>query len=174
MALFLHCHNSVHQGFIFIFFYHDLKCPDRRSISDTRDLIHIFQIECLIHTELLRLDQDIAHLAVLQRVRPEHIVVGTFRDMENRLLVLLRDKGTDIYPDDTLTFFTDDGNREIMEKTSVNIMNSVYHDRAKDNRNATGSGHRFYDGAATELMTLCRCQGRSPRQPEEFSALQTF
>ena len=33
-------------------------------------------------------------------------------------------------------------------------MHSVYHDRAKDNRNATGSGHRLYDGAATELMTL--------------------
>lgn len=36
--------------------------------------------------------------------------------MENRLLVLLRDKGADIYPDDTLTFFTDDGNREIMKR----------------------------------------------------------
>ena len=74
--------------------------------------------------------------------------------MENRLLVLLRDKGTDIHTDDTLTLFTDDRNREIMEKTSVNIMHSVYHDRAKDNRNTTGSGHRLYDGAATKLMAL--------------------
>lgn len=72
--------------------------------------------------------------------------------MENRLLVLLRDKGTDIHTDDTFTLFTDDRNREIMEKTSVNIMHSVYHDRAKDNRNTTGSGHRLYDGAATKLM----------------------
>ena len=93
--------------------------------------------------------------------------------MENRLLVFLRDKGADIYPDDTLTFFTDDGNREIMEKTSVNIMHSVYHDRAKDNRNATGSGHRFYDGAATELMTLAVVKvGRHDNQ--RFSVLQTF
>ena len=72
--------------------------------------------------------------------------------MENRLLVLFAGQGGLTFtPDDTLTFFTDDGNREIMKKTSVNIMHSVYHDRAKDNRNATGSGHRLYDGAATEL-----------------------
>ena len=74
--------------------------------------------------------------------------------MENCLLVLLRYKRADIHSDDTFTFFTDDGNREIVEKPPIDIMHAVYHDRAKDYRNTAGSRHRLHDGTATKLMAL--------------------